>query len=406
MEHSVRSIAAPRPLEEPRRVTILGSTGSIGCNTVDIIAANRSAFLVEALTANTNVTELARQARMLSARVAVIGDGNHYSALKDALAGTGIETQAGADAIAEAAMRPSDVVMASIVGAAGLKPTLEAVRRGGVIALANKECLVTAGQYFMKEVRRSNASLIPVDSEHSAIFQALDSSNPEQLERIILTASGGPFRTWPAQRMAEATPKEALNHPNWKMGAKLTIDSATMMNKGLEVIEAHHLFGVGADQISVLVHPQSVVHSMVEYADGSVLAQLGTPDMRMPISYALAWPKRMAVAAERLDLGKIGALTFEAVDEKRFPAVGLCISCLESATGAATVLNAANEIAVAAFLAGRISFDAIVKIVESCLDLAEKDGNIQTMSSLDEICALDTLARHQAGREISALTRI
>ena len=400
MEQRARTSPGRFGQAEPRLVTVLGSTGSIGRNTLDLIARNRDAFQVAALTANANVALLAEQARRFNASLAVVADETAYRALKDMLSGTGIEARAGAQAIIEAAARPADVVMASIVGAAGLRPTLEALKSGRIVALANKECLVTAGELFMAEVRRRGATLIPVDSEHNAIFQVLDAASTARMERIVLTASGGPFRTWEAGDIAAATPRQALNHPNWKMGDKLTIDSATMMNKGLELIEAHHLFGASRDQLDVLIHPQSVIHSMVEYVDGCVLAQLGMPDMRTPISYTLAWPERMAAPSPRLDLREIGALTFEAVDPDRFPAVNLCLSCLDLPSSAASVLNAANEVAVAAFLAGRIGFNEIVTIVERCLDLAEKDGNIRMLDDLADVLDVDAATRAEAGRII------
>ena len=274
----------------PRRVSILGSTGSVGCNTIDLIERQPERYEIEALTANRNVALLAEQARRLRPRLAVIGDEERFGALKEALAGSGIEVAAGAAALIEAAQRPADWLMAAIVGAAGLEPTLAALHRGAIVALANKECLVCAGDLMMHEVARSGATLLPVDSEHNAIFQVFDFDRPEAIERIILTASGGPFRTLDRAVMAHVTPAQAVAHPNWSMGAKISVDSATMMNKGLELIEAHHLFGLAAERIEVLIHPQSVVHSLVAYVDGSLLAQLGTPDMRTPIAYTLGWP--------------------------------------------------------------------------------------------------------------------
>ncbi len=314
--------------QAPRRVTVLGSTGSVGANTLDLLERNRDRYVVEALTANSNVALLAEQARRLKPRLAVVADERHYAALKAALAGTGIEAAAGAAAVVEAATRPADWVMAAIVGAAGLRPTLAAVRRGAVVALANKECLVSAGRLMMQEVSAAGAVLLPVDSEHSAIFQCFDFERREGVEKIFLTASGGPFRTLSAAEMEVATPAQAVRHPNWSMGAKISVDSATMMNKGLELIEAHHLFDLPPERIEILVHPQSVVHSLVSYVDGSVLAHLGTPDMRTPIAYALGWPRRMDAPSARLDLAAIGQLSFEAPDFERFPALRLAKAAL------------------------------------------------------------------------------
>ena len=377
---------------EPRRVTILGSTGSIGCSTIDLIQRDPERFKVAALTANTNAELLAKQARKLGAELAVIAEPAHYRALADALNGTGIECAAGAEALVEAADRRADWVMAGIVGAAGLAPTLAAVSRGAIVGLANKECLVCAGSLFMREVEASGATLLPVDSEHNAIYQVFASKAPESIEKIILTASGGPFRTWSISDIARATPQEAVAHPNWDMGAKISVDSATMMNKGLELIEAHHLFGLPADRIEIVVHPQSIVHSMVAYIDGSVLAQLGTPDMRIPISYALAWPERMETPSERLDLSTVGRLEFEEPDPERFPALRLARDVLNAGGAAPTVLNAANEEAVERFLDGRIGFLDIARIVETVVEaLSGKE-----VSDLDDVREADRLARERA----------
>jgi 1-deoxy-D-xylulose-5-phosphate reductoisomerase len=387
------------PKEKPRRVTILGSTGSVGCNTIDLIRRQPGAFALEALTGFDNVELLAKQALELRPKLAVIANADRYGAFKSALAGSGIEVAAGPEAVIEAAERPADWVMASIVGAAGLRPTLAALRRGAVVGLANKETLVCAGHLMMGEVRRNKATLLPVDSEHSAIFQVFEFDRREAVERIILTASGGPFRTASHAAMATATPALAVKHPNWNMGAKISVDSATMMNKGLEVIEAHHLFGLPEERIEVLVHPQSVVHSLVAYVDGSVLAQLGSPDMRTPIAYALAWPKRMAAPSERLDLAKIATLSFEAPDETRFPALRLARAALKAGEGAPCILNAANEVAVKAFLDGRIGFLDIARVVEECLARV----NAGAAASLEEIHGLDQSARAEAARRIEAL---
>ena len=374
---------------EPRRVTILGSTGSIGQNTVDLLLRNPDGFQVEALTANRNPQRLAEQARALRARFAAIADPDHYPALKEALAGTGIEPACGADALAEAALRPADWVMAGIVGAAGLAPTLAAIRRGAIIALANKEVLVCAGSLVMQEVARCGATLLPVDSEHNAIWQCFDADRADTVERIILTASGGPFRDRALGDMRAVTPQQAVAHPNWSMGAKISVDSATMMNKGLELIEAHHLFRLPVEQVEIVVHPQSIVHGAVVYRDGSVLAQLGAPDMRTPIAYALAWPGRIETPAKRLDLAAIGRLTFEPPDEDRFPALRVAREALLRGGGCPTVLNAANETAVHAFLEGRIGFLDIVETVERTL-AAIPEGALE---SLDDVYNFDRRAR-------------
>ena len=382
----------PKTEMTPRSITILGSTGSVGCNTVELIENNPSDYVVEALTANRNVTLLIEQSLRLKPNTAVLADPDGYHALKEGLAGTGIEAAAGPEALIEAAHRPADWVMASIVGAAGLKPTLTAVRRGATIGLANKECLVSAGDLFVKEVEIHGATLLPVDSEHSAIFQVFDFDNADRVHRIILTASGGPFRNSSLDEMAKMTPEQAVAHPNWDMGAKISVDSATMINKGLELIEAFHLFPVSGDQIEILVHPQSIIHSMVDYVDGSVLAQLGTPDMRTPIAYALAWPKRMAAHAPRLELGEIATLTFENPDMDRFPALRLARQALNSGGAAPTVLNAANEVAVRHFLDKNIGFLDIVRIVEETL-IAAPDGRLD---NLDDVAEADAEARRIA----------
>lgn len=375
-----------------RSVTILGSTGSIGCNTVDLIRRNPELFVVEALTANKNAALLAEQALMLRPKIAVVADPSCLDDLKEALAGSSIKAAAGAEAVIEAASRPSDIVMVSIVGAAGLAPALAAIRRGVVVGLANKECLVSAGDLMMKEVLRHGADLIPVDSEHSAVYQVFESKHADSVERIILTASGGPFREMALADMAHVTPEQAVAHPNWSMGAKISVDSATMANKGLELIEAHHLFSMPEDRIDVLVHPQSVVHGLVAYKDGSVLAQMGTPDMRTPISYALGWPDRMAAPSPRLSLAEVGKLTFEAPDLIRFPALKLARQALQNGGGAPTIFNAANEVAVHHFLGRRIGFLDIARIVEQVLAKIPA----RCLENLDDVDDIDAMARRMA----------
>ncbi|MBT5014226.1 MAG: 1-deoxy-D-xylulose-5-phosphate reductoisomerase [Rhodospirillaceae bacterium] len=372
-----------------RSVSILGSTGSVGSNTVDLVKRSPERFSVEALSANRNVAALAEQALLLKPKLAVVADESAYQDLKAALSGSGIEVAAGTDAVLEAASRPSDWLMASIVGTAGLAPTLKAVERGAIVGLANKECLVSAGDVMIKEIERHGATLIPVDSEHSAIYQVFDFDDPSKVARIILTASGGPFREKSRDEMADMTPEQAVAHPNWDMGAKISIDSATMMNKGLELIEAYHLFPVPEQKIEILVHPQSVVHSMVDYVDGSVLAQLGAPDMRTPIAYALGWPARMETPVERLDLAEIGSLDFEAPDTDKFPALRLAREALIKGGNAPTSLNAANEIGVAAFLNGRIGFLDIISIVEKTLEKSQ----ISDLGTIDDVLAADATAR-------------
>jgi 1-deoxy-D-xylulose-5-phosphate reductoisomerase len=379
-----------------RSVTILGSTGSVGCNTVELIAdglaADPGSYVVEALTANGNVAMLIEQARRLRPRFVAVADPARYGELADGLAGTGIAVAAGRQAVVEAAEHPADWVMAAIVGAAGLEPTLAAIRRGATVGLANKECLVCAGDLVMAAARTHGATLLPVDSEHSAIFQVFDFQRPETVDRLILTASGGPFRRRSLADMANVTPAEAVAHPNWDMGAKISVDSATMMNKGLEVIEACHLFPVPEGRIEVLVHPQSVIHSLVAYVDGSTLAQLGTPDMRTPIAVALAWPGRIPVSGVRLDLVQVRELTFEEPDHGRFPALRLAREALRRGGSDPTVLNAANEVAVQAFLAGQVGFLEIATIVERTLA-----GLVnRPLASLDDVRESDAEARRLA----------
>ncbi len=392
--HLGRAGAQVKPANSrpPRRVSVLGATGSIGRSTLDLIGRDPASFHVVALSGNRNAELLAKQAIAHNAELAVLADPSGYGELKEALAGTPVEAAAGEEALMEAVGRPVDWVMAAIVGSAGLRPTLEAVRQGTCVALANKECLVSAGDIFMETVAKSGTRLLPVDSEHSAGFQAIDLNVRESIEKIVLTASGGPFRTWTAEQMAKASPQDALKHPNWSMGPKNTIDSATLMNKGLELIEAYHLFPVGPEQLDVVIHPQSIVHCLVEYSDGSVLAQLSSPDMRTPIAYSLAWPARMWAPTERLDLVKIGSLSFEAPDYERFPALRLAREALESDNGATTVLNAANEIAVDAFLDCRIGLPSISALVAAAMEAADRAG-LSKPRSLDEVLDLDEQSR-------------
>lgn len=396
------SVAGVVPAMEPsaaagvRSISVLGATGSIGTSTLDLIKRNRDRYRVEALAAGKNAAALAACAREVGARVAVISEPSAYGALKEALAGSGIEAAAGPEALVEAAVRPADWVMASIAGAIGLKPTLAAIERGMTVALANKECLVCAGGLFMRRARATGATVLPVDSEHNAIFQALGAGPREGVKRIVLTASGGPFRTWTAEKIQASTPEQALKHPNWSMGPKVTIDSATLMNKGLELIEAHHLFALPSSRIDVLVHPQSVVHGMVEYLDGSVVAQLGPPDMRIPIAHCLAWPERLDGPVPRLDLAKVRELTFEDPDLTRFPALGLAREAMQAGGAAPTVLNAADEVAVAEFITGRIPFMGIPALVSATLDAAGRRGLLKEPDTIDAALAVDHESRELA----------
>ncbi|MHA6719365.1 1-deoxy-D-xylulose-5-phosphate reductoisomerase [Sphingomonas sp. RS6] len=375
-----------------KRVTVLGATGSVGSSTLDLIERNPDAFDVVALTANCDVDKLAAAALRTRARYAVVADESCLAALRDRLAGSGVEAFGGAGAVCDAARMGADWTMAAIVGTAGLKPVMAALEGGGTVALANKESLVSAGEVMMAAARANDTTLLPVDSEHNAVFQCLDRTAPKGVRRIILTASGGPFRTTPKATMRDITPAQAVAHPNWSMGAKISVDSATMMNKGLELIEAFHLFPVTADQLAVLVHSQSVVHSMVEYVDGSVLAQLGTPDMRTPIAYALAWPERMETPCEPLDLAAVGRLDFENPDLDRFPALALAIEALKAGGARPAILNAANEVAVAAFLAGRIGF---LEIAAISADTLERYDPVAP-DTLDAVLAIDEEARRYA----------
>ncbi|MBS8259591.1 1-deoxy-D-xylulose-5-phosphate reductoisomerase [Roseibium polysiphoniae] len=375
------------------RLSVLGATGSVGRSTLDIVARNPDRFDVVSLVANSDVAGLVELARKVGADCAVLARSDKGAELAEALAGTGIEAAAGDEAVLEAVDRPADMVVAAIVGAAGLRPTLRAMKSSRAVALANKECLVSAGDLFMAEARRSETTVLPVDSEHSAIFQVFEQENADQVEKVILTASGGPFRTVSKAAMAGVTPAQALKHPNWDMGNRITIDSATMMNKGFEVIEAFHLFPLGQDQLEVLVHPQSVVHGLVQYRDGSLLAQLGSPDMRTPIAHCLAWPKRMDVPVERLDLARIGELSFEAPDLDRFRSLALALQAMRRGGGATTILNAADEVAVAAFLDQRIGFMDIPSAVEASLDRLDASHGGRTLEGVEDVLAVDEEAR-------------
>jgi 1-deoxy-D-xylulose-5-phosphate reductoisomerase len=375
-----------------RTISVLGATGSIGASTLDLIRRDRDHWRVVALTANGNAADLARLAREFSAEIAVVADESALPALRDALAGSGIAAAGGEAALVEAASRRVDVTLAAIVGCAGLAPTMAAIEQGRTVALANKEALVSAGDVMLAAVARSGATLLPVDSEHNAIFQCLAGNDPADVRWITLTASGGPFRDWSAEQLAAATPAQAVKHPNWDMGAKISVDSATMFNKGLELIEAWHLFPVGLERLRIIVHPQSVVHSMVEYRDGSTLAQLGPSDMRVPIASALAWPRRMDTPCAPLDLAAIGELTFRAPDELRFPATRLARQAAEAGGAAPAVLNAANEIAVAAFLAGQVGFTRIAAMVEDVLSRYRPPAP----ATLADVMAIDAEARVQA----------
>lgn len=376
-----------------RSITLLGATGSIGASTLDLVRRNRNAWRVEALTAHCSAAELAVLAREFDAKIAVVSDEACLPELRDALAGSGIETAGGRAALCEAAARPVDMTVAAIVGCAGLAPVMAAIERSGTIALANKEALVSAGEMMMQAVAKYGARLLPTDSEHNAIFQCLNGNRIEDVAKITLTASGGPLRNWSAERLAAATPAEAVAHPNWSMGAKISVDSATMMNKGLEYIEAYHLFPVGLERLQIVVHPQSVIHSMVEFRDRSTLAQLGPSDMRVPIASCLAWPQRMETPLAPLDLAAIGELTFFPPDEDRFPATRLAREAIKAGGSAPAILNAANEVAVAAFLAGQIRFTRIAAVVEETL---QRSNHAPRPATLDEVLAVDQSARRHA----------
>ncbi|ATE65281.1 1-deoxy-D-xylulose-5-phosphate reductoisomerase [Rhizorhabdus dicambivorans] len=383
-----------------RSVSIFGATGSIGTSTLDLIEREPDRFRVKALSAQRDVAGLADAARRTRAELAVIGDPALYAPLKEALAGSGTEVAAGEGALIEAAALGTDWTMAAIVGIAGLKPTMAALEAGGTIALANKESLVSAGALMTGAAKAHGATLLPVDSEHNAVFQCFDHAAPGSIRKITLTASGGPFRGWSVEAMRAATPAQAVKHPNWSMGAKISVDSATLMNKGLELIEAFHLFPLPAEGFDAIIHPQSVVHALVDYVDGSVLAQLGTPDMRTPIAHSLAWPARMATPCRPLDLAAVGRLDFLAPDPERFPALALARDVLAAGGARAAILNAANEVAVAAFLEGRIGFLDIALIVRKALDRYDPPAP----ASLDDVFAIDAEARSTARAAMEIIT--
>ncbi len=366
-----------------RTVSIFGATGSVGRSTLDLISREADRFEILALTTGRDAAALAELARRFHPRRAIIGDLSRLPELEAALAGTGIEVAGGAEAMGEAAAMGADWTMAAIVGTAGLEPVMRALEAGGTVALANTEALVSAGALMVEAAQRSGATLLPVDSEHNAIFQCFDRDRPEGIRGIILTASGGPFRTWSLDRMRAATPAEAVAHPNWSMGAKISVDSATLMNKGLELIEAYHLFPLGLEKLKVVVHPQSVIHSLVEYVDGSVLAQLGSPDMRIPIAHTLAWPERMCTPCERLDLVQVARLDFEEPDPVRFPALDLARSALAAGGAKPAILNAANEIAVASFLESRLAFLDIASLVSDVLAAFDPEAPRTIAETLD-----------------------
>ena len=381
-----------------RSLSVLGATGSVGASSLDLVRRQPGAWRITALTANCQAAELAALAREFSAEIAVVADERCLPDLRAALAGSGIAAAGGAAALVEAAARPADLTMAAIVGCAGLAPTMAAIEQGRAVALANKEALVSAGDVMLDACAQYGTTLLPVDSEHNAIFQCLAGNDLADVRAITLTASGGPFRDWSLEQLAAATPAQAVKHPNWEMGAKISVDSATMFNKGLELIEAHHLFPVGLDKLRIIIHPQSVVHSMVEYRDGSTLAQLGPSDMRVPIASCLAYPARMDTPCAPLDLAKLGELTFRAPDEARFPATAMCRAAAEAGGAAPTVLNAANEIAVAAFLSGQIAFTRIAVMVAEVMSRYSPSAP----GCLDDVIAVDHAARVHA-RELLEL---
>jgi 1-deoxy-D-xylulose-5-phosphate reductoisomerase len=396
MEKIMQLRQRPAADHDVRSVVILGATGSIGRSTAEIISGAGGAFRVEAVAGGRDPKALAQLARILGAQFAALADPSGYAELKEALAGTGIKAAAGNAAVIEAALYPADIVMGAIAGTAGVPPTFAALSAGRTVALANKECLVCAGAPFMRQAAAAGTRLLPVDSEHNAIFQAMGDASLDTIEMITLTASGGPFRTWTSEAIAKATPEQALNHPNWSMGPKITVDSAGLMNKGLEVIEAHYLFGIEAARLDIIVHAQSVVHGLVAFTDGSVTAGLAAPDMKVPIAHCLSYPERSRTAARRLDLTATGQLTFERPDFDRFPALRVALDALRTGHGLPTVLNAANEIAVAAFLNRLISFHDIARMVEEACNSALADGTAHEPETVADALAMDQAVRDRS----------
>ncbi len=403
MDQIVGSRAKPAGTRTPRVVTVLGATGSIGRSTEEILLGAADEFSVAAVAGGRDAAALARTAVRLKASFAALADPAGYAELKAALAGTGIEAAAGESAVIEAALHPADIVMGAIAGAAGVRPTFAALEAGRTIALANKECLVCAGPVFMRQAARSGTRLLPVDSEHNAIFQALGDAEVDSIESMILTASGGPFRAWTYEQIATATPEQALAHPNWAMGPKVTIDCAGLMNKGLEVIEAHHIFNIEAARLDVLVHAQSIVHGLVSFTDGSVTAGLASPDMKVPIGHCLGYPDRLRTAARRLDLAAIGTLTFEKPDLERFPALRVALDSLRAGQGMPTVMNAANEIAVEAFLKKLISFHDIARLVEEACEAASRDGTAKEPVTIEDALGVDHIVRERTRAALGRL---
>lgn len=384
--------------ETPKTITLLGATGSVGDSVLSVISAQPNRFKLHAVVAKNSAAKLARIAISAGAKTAVLAEVGELSALRSALAGTGIQCAAGPEAVEAVATEPVDLVVAAIVGAAGIRPTWAALKAGNQIALANKECMVSAGNLFMSEARRQNKPILPVDSEHNAIWQVFDEGNKTAIEAVTITASGGPFRTWPQEQIASATPLQALKHPIWEMGSKITIDSASLMNKGLELIEAKHLFDLEVEQLRVLVHPQSIIHGLVHYEDGSVLAQLGCADMRVPVSYCLNWPSRGSSPAPKLDFSTITALTFEPADLERFPCLQLAYDAMSAGGAATCALNAANEIAVAAFLDEKIPFGGIAHIVDTVLQQTVKETGSTEFENIDQAIESDRIARDRASK--------
>lgn len=381
-----------------KTITLLGATGSVGDSVLSVISAQPNRFKLHAVVANNSAAKLAKIAISAGAKTAVLAEVGELSALRSALAGTGIQCAAGPQAVEAVATEPVDLVVAAIVGAAGIRPTWTALTAGNQIALANKECMVSAGNLFMNEARRQNKPILPMDSEHNAIWQVFDEGNKTAIEAVTITASGGPFRTWSKEQIASATPPQALKHPIWEMGSKITIDSASLMNKGLELIEAKHLFGLEVEQLRVLVHPQSIIHGLVHYCDGSVLAQLGCADMRVPVSYCLNWPSRGTSPAPKLDFSTITTLTFETADLKRFPCLQLAYDAMSAGGAATCALNAANEIAVAAFLDEKIPFGGIAHIVDTVLQQTVKETGSTEFETIDQAIESDRIARDRASK--------